>query len=97
MKKFLALLVSVMLTLSCAAALAETTVLKPAPPDFPPFESMDDNGNVIGFDADWPRNLQGHRMDIVFEATSFDSIVTGVQTGLYDLGISGFYITESAR
>ncbi len=99
MKKFLALLVSVLLTLSCAAALAETTVLKAGTsPDFPPFESMDDDGNVIGFDADLAAEISKDiGMEIVFEATSFDSIVTGVQTGLYDLGISGFYITEERQ
>ena len=36
-------------------------------------------------------------MTITFEATNFDSIVTGVQTGLYDLGISGMYITEERQ
>ena len=96
MKKIFALMIALMLALVNVAALAETTTLKAGTsPDFPPFESMDDNGNVIGFDADLAAAISELiGMEIVFEATNFDSIVTGVQTGLYDLGISGFYITE---
>ncbi len=99
MKKIIALLVALMLVLVSVAALAETTSLKAGTsPDFPPFESLDDAGNVIGFDADLAAAIgKIIGMDIVFEATSFDSIVTGVQTGLYDLGISGFYITEERQ
>ena len=83
MKKIIALLVALMLVLVSVAALAETTSLKAGTsPDFPPFESLDDAGNVIGFDADLAAAIgKIIGMDIVFEATSFDSIVTGVQTG----------------
>ncbi len=96
MKKIIALIIALMLALVNVAALAETTTLKAGTsPDFPPFESMDDAGNVIGFDADLAAAIaELIGMEIVFEATSFDSIVIGVQTGLYDIGISGFYITE---
>ena len=96
MKKLIALLVALMMVLVNVAALAETTTLKAGTsPDFPPFESMDDAGAVVGFDADLAAAIAKIiGVEIVFEPTSFDSIVTGVQTGLYDLGISGFYITE---
>ena len=53
MKKLLALFVALTLMLVNVAAMAETTTLKAGTsPDFPPFESMDDAGNVVGFDAD---------------------------------------------
>ena len=96
MKKLIALLVALTMVLVNVAALAETATLKAGTsPDFPPFESLDDAGNVIGFDADLAAAVGAIiGAEIVFESTSFDSIVTGVQTGLYDLGISGIYITE---
>ena len=96
MKKLIALIVAMMLVVVSVAAMAEGTTLKAGTsPDFPPFESMDDAGNVVGFDADLAAAISAKiGQQIVFEATSFDSIVTGVQTGLYDLGISGMYITE---
>ena len=97
MKKLIALVLALSLALVAFAATAETaaTLKAGTSPDFPPFESMDDNNNVIGFDADLAAEISKDiGMQIVFEATNFDSIVTGVQTGLYDLGISGMYITE---
>ena len=97
MKKLIAFVLALSLALVAFAATAETaaTLKAGTSPDFPPFESMDDNNNVIGFDADLAAEISKDiGMQIVFEATNFDSIVTGVQTGLYDLGISGMYITE---
>ena len=95
MKKFVAILVSLMLILSATAALAEATVIKAGcNPEFPPFESMDDNNVIVGFDADLAAEISKDiGATIELESTSFDSIVTGIQTGLYELGISGFYIT----
>jgi len=99
MKKVFALLVALTLVLASTAALAEDTVLKAGcNPEFPPFESMDDNGAIIGFDADLAAEISKDiGMTIELESTSFDSIITGIQTGLYDLGISGFYITEERQ
>ena len=99
MKKLIALIVALMMVLVSVAAMAEATTLKAGTsPDFPPFESMDDANNVVGFDADLAAAISAQiGQTIVFEATSFDSIVTGVQTGLYDMGISGIYITEERQ
>jgi len=99
MKKFVALLTAIALVLASTAALAETTVLKAGcSPDFPPFESMDDNDNIVGFDADLAAEISKDiGQTIEMESTNFDSIITGIQTGLYDLGISGFYITEERQ
>ena len=96
MKKLLALTVVLVMALVSVSALAEATTLKVGiNPEFPPFESLDDAGNVIGFDADLAAEISKDiGATLEFESTSFDSIVTGVQTGLYDLGISGIYITE---
>ena len=53
MKKLIALIVALMMVLVSVAAMAEATTLKAGTsPDFPPFESMDDANNVVGFDAD---------------------------------------------
>jgi len=99
MKKVFALLVALTLILTATAALAEGTVLKAGcNPEFPPFESVDDNNVIIGFDADLAAEISKDiGVTIELESTSFDSIITGIQTGLYDLGISGFYITEERQ
>ena len=73
MKKMISLMVALMMVLFSVSAMAETAALKAATsPDYPPFESLDDAGNVIGFDADLTAaiaKLIGQ--DITFEATSF--------------------------
>ena len=97
MKKFLAMLLAAMMVLCCASAMAEakTELIVGTNPEFQPFEYMDDNGNVIGFDADLVAELEKDLgVTMTFEAIDFNSIVPGIATGKYDLGISGFYINE---
>lgn len=61
-------------------------------PDYPPFESLDDNGNPIGFDIDVfeavVSKLDGY--EVVWQKMEFDTIVSAVQTGTIDFGVSGF-------
>lgn len=97
MKKLLALMLVAMLALTCTLAIAEekTELVVGCNPEFQPFEYMDDSNNVIGFDADLAAELEKDLgMTLTFESTAFDSIVPGIVTGKYDLGISGFYISE---
>ena len=97
MKKLVAMILSVMMVMACASAMAEikSELVAGTNPEFQPFEFMDDSNNVIGFDADLAAELaKDMGVTITFEATGFDSIVPGIATGKYDLGISGFYINE---
>ena len=96
MKKLLALMMVLSMVMVCVPAMAETTTLKAGiNPEWPPFESLDDAGNIIGFDADLVAAINADTgLNIVFESTNFDSIITGVQTGLYDLGVSCISVTE---
>ena len=96
MKKIIALIVVLTMVLVNVAAVAETASLKAGiNPEWPPFESLDDAENIIGFDADLVAEINKDTgLNIVFESTNFDSIITGVQTGLYDLGVSCISITE---
>jgi len=62
---------------------------------WPPFEMVDEQGNYVGFDLDVMREiakLEGYNIKIVDVA--FDSIIPGVVSGKYDIGASGFTITE---
>ena len=93
MKKFLVMVLAMALAL--APALAANALVAGTNPEFQPFEFMDDDENVIGFDADLAAELSKDLgVEIQFESTAFDSIVPGIASGKYDLGISGFYITE---
>ena len=63
--------------------------------DYPPYESYDANGNVIGFDADMARliaDYMGVELEIV--PMEFDTIISAVSAGTIDLGLSCFSYDE---
>ena len=62
-------------------------------PDYPPFESYATDGSLQGFDVDMGNELAqyfGEGYTVEFVSMSFDTIITAVQSGQVDLGISGF-------
>ncbi len=63
-------------------------------PDYPPFETIDDDGNIIGFDIDLI-NAVGEKLGVEVEIKemSFDTIVEAVKGEQVDVGCSGFSIT----
>lgn len=62
-------------------------------PDYPPFETVDDKGNTVGFDVDLLQAMATEMgVKIQLKNLSFDTIVTAVQNGQADIGMSGFSI-----
>ena len=63
-------------------------------PDYEPYEYEDGKGNVIGFDIDL-LGLICDELGIKYELVnmSFDNIITAVQDGQINIGMSGFSIT----
>lgn len=62
---------------------------------FPPYESLDENNNVVGFDADMMRAVcdkLGYELTI--ENIDFDSIIAAVDSGKADVGAAGMTVTE---
>lgn len=60
-------------------------------PDYPPSEFVDDQGNVKGSDimlAQYIANSLG--VDLKVETMDFNAVLTAVDTGKVDIGISGF-------
>lgn len=63
--------------------------------DYPPLEYIDDNGNMVGYEIELLEEISkvtGVKFNIVNVA--FDGIIAGIQGGQYDIGASGFTITE---
>ncbi len=63
-------------------------------PDFPPFESYDDNGNVIGIEIDILNLIcdeLGYELDL--QTMNFDAVLAGVSTDKYTVGASGISVT----
>lgn len=70
----------------------ENTLTVATNADFKPFEYMDGK-KFVGFDMDLMREI-GKRLDkkVKFVNMKFDSIVLGVSSGQYDVGIAGLTI-----
>ena len=60
-------------------------------PSFPPFDALDGDGNLAGFDIDLAREL-GQRLatPMEFQAIAFDGLVDAVIAGKVDVVISAF-------
>ncbi|MFQ6791892.1 MAG: transporter substrate-binding domain-containing protein [Thomasclavelia sp.] len=73
-------------------------------PDYPPYESLDTDGNIIGFDADmvalfedYLTEEEGVEYKLEFKQMDFNNIVTSLQGDQLDLGISGFTYDEKRK
>ncbi len=66
-------------------------------PDFPPFESLE-GGEIVGIEVDI-MDLIAEKLgvEIQFEQMDFDSVLPGVQSGKFDVGMSGITITEKRQ
>lgn len=67
-------------------------------PGFPPFESIDSNGDFEGFDIDLFQAIgEKAGKTIEFENLPFDSLIPALQGGSIDAAISGMTITEERQ
>src|SRR5574339_423121 len=102
---FVSLLVALSLVLSACGssaaanhleAIKEAGVIKVGTSaDYPPFESVDANGNKVGFDIELMNEL-AKRLGVKVEWVDmpFDSLIAAVQEGKIDASISAFNYTE---
>lgn len=66
--------------------------------DFPPYEYVGDDGNYIGIDVEIAQGFcekNGYELEI--QDMEFKSIITAVNSGAVDIGMSGFTITEERK
>lgn len=95
MKKLLlvALLFTALLT-GCAQKKEAATLKVLVSADYPPYESYDVNGNLVGFDIDFG-NALAEKLGVKFEwvDTAFDGILGAIQANTADMAISGFHIS----
>ncbi|MBQ7541498.1 MAG: transporter substrate-binding domain-containing protein [Clostridia bacterium] len=65
---------------------------------FPPYEFKGDSGEIEGIDAEIAAEIAkkiGRELEIV--DTEFGSIIGGVQSGKYDIGMAGMTVTEERK
>ena len=97
MKKLFALLAALVM-LSCACLAGAETIYYATNPEYPPFESVDADGSVVGYDVDLI-NAIGEKLQITFEPESmaFDAVVSAVQANPNTIGLSGISITDERK
>ncbi|WP_448374667.1 basic amino acid ABC transporter substrate-binding protein [Fervidobacterium sp.] len=102
MKKFLGLMLVVVLLLSISLSFAQSLteikkrgkLLVGTEPTFPPFEFVDEKNQVVGFDVDIANEL-AKRLGVKLEIVNlpFDSLIPALQQGKIDMIIAGMTIT----
>lgn len=101
MKKMFALmlvvLMGVCLFTACAPANTEDILVMATNANFPPYEYMEGN-EYAGIDIELAEKIaEKLGKKLVIENVEFGSIVSGVQTGKYDVGIAGLTVTEDRK
>lgn len=101
MKKLSVLLSSVLvLVLLVASSAFATTYVVGTNPEFPPFEYVDDNGEIAGIDVEIVNAIFAivdPEAEIKYEAMDFDAVIPALVSGKVDIGASGFSITEERK
>ncbi len=97
MKKMIALVLALMMTLSLTAALADNTLTMATNASFPPYEYYDGE-NVVGIDVEICAAIAA-KLGMEFEVADmeFDAIIGAVQSGKADVGMAGMTVTEERK
>lgn len=105
-KKVLALVLALVMVLSFAACGGgddktggDAVVYKVGTePTFPPFDTTDDAGNIIGFDMDLIAAIgEDQGFQVTFENLQFDSLIPALQAGNIDIIAAGMNCEDAER
>ena len=101
MKKFIALLLAMMMVACCVALTActgekdDNTLVMATNAAFPPYEFKADDGSFEGIDIEIAEKIaEKLGMELKIMDVEFGSIIGGVQSGKYDMGIAGMTVTD---
>lgn len=80
------------------ATVQEGKLLMGSDTTYPPFESIDDKGEAVGFDVDLAREI-AKRLGLELEVVSvkWEGIIPGLKTGDYDIVMSAMTITDERK
>ncbi len=107
MKKIISLVMCAVLLFTCAFALTSCgakgktlaevkeagKLVVATSPDFPPFENLEGD-KVVGIEVEIMQKVCDKLgVEFVIEKINFDAVLTGVQSGKYDCGMSGISVT----
>jgi len=97
MKKIIALTLTLMLMVCCLAGCGnknDNVLTMATNATFPPYEFYEGE-TIVGIDAEIAAKIaEKLGMTLEIQDTEFGSIIAGVQTGKYDIGMAGMTVTE---
>ncbi len=102
MKKVLSLVLALVMLLGVCALVGcgdndEDTLVMATNAAFPPYE-MYEGDKIVGIDAEIAAAIAAKLgMKLEIKDVEFDSIVTGVASGKYDIGMAGMTVTEDRK
>lgn len=95
-KRILAVLLVLALMVACFAGCGkEKTLVMGTNATFPPYEFVDDNGKIVGIDAEIAQAIAdklGYKLEI--RDMEFDSLLTAVDSGSIDFALAGMTVTD---
>ena len=93
MKKLIAILLTLCMSLMAVAALADTLTMG-TNASFPPYEFYEDE-KIVGIDAEIAAAIaEKLGMELVIEDMEFKAIISAVTTGKVDMGMAGMTVTD---
>ena len=67
-------------------------------PDFPPYESTDDNGNVVGIEIEIMQKIaEKLNLELQIDTMDFDSALLAVEQGKSDMAVAGITVTDDRK
>lgn len=96
MKKLLALVLAVMMMVACFAGCGAQSnkLVMGTNAAFPPYEFVDDAGNIVGIDAEIAQAIADKLgMELEIKDMEFDSLIPAVQEGSVDIVLAGMTVT----
>ena len=100
MKKILAVLLVLAMVFAfagCAKKDDSNKLVMATNAAFPPYEYIE-GGKVVGIDAEIAEKIaEKLGMELEIKDVDFDTIIAGVQTGKYDIGMAGLTVTDERK
>ncbi len=94
--KLMACLVGLLVTLYACQNNDENTLIVLTSSGYEPYEMVDENGELIGFDIDLMHAIAAYlEIDIVWQDVDFDGIIASLQMKQADVAIAGITPTEA--